>query len=259
MWAVLVPEALAYATIAGVSPEVGLYAAPAALILYALFGSSHHLVTGPLAAVVIAALIELVDIKALIELYRASTSRLNRIYGRVGARPDFIAALAAMLGVLVFDTLPGLVIGIAASLILLVYRSSRPHIAELGAVPGSDGEFGDVDRHPDRTEIPGVKVVRVESGLFFANADAVRSRFLELAGEEAVRAIVLDAESMPYIDVTAALMLRGLADDLNRRGVTLAMAKEIGQVRDILRAEGDDEIPLFTTVAEAVAACRTEP
>ncbi len=50
VWAVLVPEALAYATIAGVSPEVGLYAAPAALILYALFGSSHHLVTGPMAA-----------------------------------------------------------------------------------------------------------------------------------------------------------------------------------------------------------------
>ncbi len=219
-----------------------------------LTGLFADLPEATLAAVVIAALIELVDIKALIALYRASTSRLNKIFGRVGARPDFIAALAAMLGVLVFDTLPGLVIGIAASLILLVYRSSRPHIAELGAVPGSDGEFGDVDRHPDRTEIPGLKVVRVESGLFFANADAVRSRILELAGEEDVRAIVLDAESMPYIDVTAALMLRGLADDLNSRGVTLAMAKEIGQVRDILRAEGGDEIPLYATVAEAVVA-----
>ena len=50
MWAVLVPEALAYATIAGVSPVVGLYAAPAALLLYALFGSSRHLVVGPMSA-----------------------------------------------------------------------------------------------------------------------------------------------------------------------------------------------------------------
>src|SRR3954465_6467346 len=50
VWAVLVPEALAYATIAGVSPVVGLYAAPAALLLYALFGSSRHLVTGPMSA-----------------------------------------------------------------------------------------------------------------------------------------------------------------------------------------------------------------
>src|SRR3954447_22496899 len=50
VWAVLVPEALAYATIAGVSPVVGLYAAPGALILYAAFGSSRHLVTGPMAA-----------------------------------------------------------------------------------------------------------------------------------------------------------------------------------------------------------------
>ena len=50
VWAVLVPEALAYATIAGVSPVIGLYAAPGALILYAAFGSSRHLVTGPMAA-----------------------------------------------------------------------------------------------------------------------------------------------------------------------------------------------------------------
>ena len=50
VWAVLVPESLAYATIAGVSPVIGLYAAPAALILYAAFGSSRHLVTGPMAA-----------------------------------------------------------------------------------------------------------------------------------------------------------------------------------------------------------------
>jgi MFS superfamily sulfate permease-like transporter len=50
VWAVLVPEALAYATIAGVSPVVGLYAAPAALLLYAAFGSSEHLVVGPMAA-----------------------------------------------------------------------------------------------------------------------------------------------------------------------------------------------------------------
>ena len=50
VWAVLVPEALAYATIAGVSPVVGLYAAPGALLLYAAFGSSRHLVTGPMSA-----------------------------------------------------------------------------------------------------------------------------------------------------------------------------------------------------------------
>jgi SulP family sulfate permease len=164
-----------------------------------------------------------------------------------------IAAAAALLGVLIFDTLPGLVIGIAVSLLLLVYRTSRPHIAELGQVPGSDGEFGDLDRHPDPSEIPGVKVVRVESGLFFANAEAVHSRIIKLAGEDGVSAVVLDSESMPYVDITASVMLRALAGESRGRGVTLAMAKEIGQVRDVLRSEGGDEIPLYATVAEAVA------
>ncbi|NVP72764.1 hypothetical protein, partial [Vibrio cholerae] len=81
-----------------------------------------------LAAVVIAALIELVDVRSLVVLYRLSTDRLGAIYGHV-ARADFIAAMAALVGVLVFDTLPGLFIGIAVSIVLLLYRTSRPHIA----------------------------------------------------------------------------------------------------------------------------------
>ncbi|MFL6223889.1 MAG: SulP family inorganic anion transporter [Actinomycetes bacterium] len=98
VWAVLVPEALAYASIAGVSPVVGLYAAPGALLLYAAFGSSRHLVTGPmsataaLAAVVIAAVVELIDFPALAALYRIATrhlrhrrpARLHRRRGRPG-------------------------------------------------------------------------------------------------------------------------------------------------------------------------------
>jgi sulfate permease, SulP family len=68
---------------------------------------------------VIAAVIELVDIPALRRLYSIYTRRLGRAYG-VAARPDFIAATAAMLGVMVFDTLPGLFIGIASSLLLLL-------------------------------------------------------------------------------------------------------------------------------------------
>ena len=76
-------------------------------------------------------MIELVDVPALVKLYDAYSSRLGREFGFV-ARPDFIAAIAALLGVTVFDTLPGLFIGITASLLLLVYRASRPYIATLG-------------------------------------------------------------------------------------------------------------------------------
>ena len=80
-----------------------------------------------------------------------------------------------MLGVLVFDTLPGLVIGIVMSLLLLLDRASKPYVAELGQIPGAGHQYNDLDRHPDNAVEPGVPVLRVESGLFFANADAVRA------------------------------------------------------------------------------------
>lgn len=128
-------------------------------------------------------MIELVDFGALDELWRASTTQLGRIYG-VAARPDLIAAVAAMLGVLVFDTLPGLFIGISISFILLVYRSSRPNVAVLGREPNM-GVFVDMARDPSAVAVPGVVVLRPESGLYFANADAIRARVLaRLSGRE---------------------------------------------------------------------------
>ena len=177
------------------------------LFLTAIFES---LPEATLSAIVIAAVIELVDYQALIRLYHVTSSELRRSYG-IAARPDFIAAVGALVGVLVFDTLPGLFIGIAMSLLLLGYRASHPHIALLGRVPGRPEDFGDVARRPENEQVPGVAIVRVEAGLFFANADAVRAGIRARATEPGVRAIVLDAESTPYIDVTAANMLVELA------------------------------------------------
>ncbi len=94
------------------------------LTLLFLTGLFEKLPEATLAAVVIAAVIELVDIAALRRLYGVWTARLGRIYGHA-ARADFAAAIAAMAGVLFFDTLPGLVIGIGVSMLLLLYRASR--------------------------------------------------------------------------------------------------------------------------------------
>jgi MFS superfamily sulfate permease-like transporter len=77
----------------------------------------------------------------------------TRVLGRLAARPDFIAAVAALLGVLVFDTLPGLFIGIGMSILLLLYRVSRPHVAVLGRVPGAPGAVGR-RRAPPRERAP---------------------------------------------------------------------------------------------------------
>jgi sulfate permease, SulP family len=217
-----------------------------------LTGLFETLPEATLAAVVIAAVIELVDVSALVRLYRIWTTRLGRIYGPA-ARPDFIAAVAALAGVLVFDTLPGLFIGIGVSLLLLLYRASRPNVAVLGRLP--EGHWVDLARG-DAEAQPGVAVLRVEAGLFFANAEHVRRVVLEHA-RDGVTAVVIDAETVPYIDVTAAETLARLRDDLSRDGVRLLVARDIGQVRDVLRRAGaEDEAAVFPTVEEAVSRAR---
>jgi MFS superfamily sulfate permease-like transporter len=98
----------------------------------------------------------------------------------------------------------------------------------------------------------------VESGLYFANADAVRARVM--AAADGARAIVLDAETIPFIDVTAARMLDQLASDLRRRGLELLIARDIGQVRDMLGHETDDPAlrRVYPSVRAAVEAASSE-
>lgn len=239
---------------AGAKSQVSglVVAALTVVTLLFLTGLFEQLPEATLAAVVIAAVIELVDIRSLVRPYRVYTSRLGRIYGRV-ARPDFIAAVAALIGVLLFDTLPGLFIGIAVSLLLL-YRASRPHVAVLGKLPGGAEQYTDIRQHPENGQVLGVVILRVEGGLFFANADTVRDAVSRHATEKGTSAVVLDAETMPFVDVTAAKMLTELAADLEREGVTLYVARDIGQVRDVLRSAGEGEAlkRVFPTVQAAV-------
>jgi high affinity sulfate transporter 1 len=243
---------------AGANSQLSGLVVAALTIVTLLFltGLFEDLPEATLAAVVIAALIELVDVPALIRLYRFHTRGAGRALA-LAARPDFVAAIAALLGVLVFDTLPGLFIGIVVSILLLLYRASRPHVAVLGREPGRTGRWADVARYPDNEGVPGVIVLRPESGLFFANADAIREsiRSHAVAG---TRAIVLDAETVPAIDVTAVTMLVGMAADLCRDGIELVIAREIGAVRELLQIGiGDTEIRTYSTVRAAVAALET--
>jgi SulP family sulfate permease len=161
--------------------------------------------------------------------------------------------------VLIFDTLPGLFIGIAVSLLLVLYRASRPHIARLAR--GTDpGTWLDLDRHPNLAPDPAVLVLRVESGLFFANADHVRDHIRRHL-TEGTRAVVLDAQTAPFIDVTATSMLTQLAHDLSRQQVTLAIAHPLGQARDVLRTAADTAgvpLTLHSDIDAAVTAIRCQ-
>ncbi|MFB8004957.1 SulP family inorganic anion transporter [Nocardia sp. NPDC056000] len=231
-------------------------AALTVLTLLFLTGLFEKLPEATLAGVVIAAVIELVDIAALRALYRVWTERLGSIYGRA-ARADFIGAVTAMAGVLLFDTLPGLLIGIGISMLLLVYRASQPHVAQL-AEQGS--LWLDAQRHPDLPLRPDVVVVRVESGLFFANADYVRER-IEQLWTERTRLVVLDAETSPSIDVTAAAMLTALRDSLARRRIDFRIARSIGQFGDELGSTDNSTLTsaVYPTIRSAIADLPADP
>jgi SulP family sulfate permease len=219
-----------------------------------LTGLFEQLPEAALAAVVIAALIELVDFSLLKRYWKASLAPRGTP-ASLAARPDFTAAVAAMLGVLLFDTLPGLVIGMALSLLLLVYRASRPHVARLGRK--ADGTWVDLARHDDAAPLEGIAVVRCDGGLFFANADRVRSELITAA--EGARALVLDGESMPAVDLSGAKMLAELDRRLSAQGVDFYLAHDIGQVRDILRRTQTDLENVYPTVEAAIEAARTAP
>ena len=221
------------------------------ITLLFLTGLFEDLPEATLAAVVIAALVELVDIAALVRLYRLSTRELGRIYG-FAARPDFIAAIAAMLGVLVFDTLPGLFIGIAVSSdAVSTARRGRtsPCSARSPARPARTPTSAAIPRTSSRpaSSCSGSRAASsspTPTPSATGSAPAPRAR---------TRAVVLDAESMPFIDFTAATMLEELAADLERDGIRLVLARDIGQVRDVLAAgAGDRPLETFPTVEAAV-------
>jgi SulP family sulfate permease len=101
--------------------------------------------------------------------------------------------------------------------------------------------------------------MRSGASRYFANADAIRARILDIAKADGITAVVLDAETIPFIDVTAARMLGALAEDLDRRNIRLLLARDIGQVRDILHSVIDNPAVthLRPTVQAAVTAAQT--
>jgi high affinity sulfate transporter 1 len=217
-----------------------------------LTGLFEELPEATLAAVVIAALIDLVDFPALVRLYKLRTSTLHATLGPA-ARADFLAAAAALAGVLVFDTLPGLFIGITTSMVLLLYRAYKPRLAVLGRIPGTE-QYGDVALQAENQQLPGIVIVRVESGLFFANADRVRQEITQLASKDGIETVILDAETIAFMDVTAAGVLLHLGETLRQSGRTLVIARDIGQVREVLASAADKPAAIATygSVAAAV-------
>ena len=130
-----------------------------------------------------------------------------------------------------------------ASILLLLVRVSRPKVAFLGRIPGTN-TYSDMERHPENEPLPGVIIFRPEASLIYVNADAVREAVLNRVGDAApsvIRLAVCDLSASPYLDLAGSRMLHELHADLSSRIIALRIVGAHGAVRDLLRAEGLDE------------------
>jgi MFS superfamily sulfate permease-like transporter len=190
---------------------------------------------------------------AVTGLFKISTLRQLRHTNRT----EYIVAAAALVGVLSSGLLRGVMIGAVISLVLLIRRASRPHVAFLGRIPGTR-RFSDRDRHPDNELIPGALIFRPEASLLYFNMDHVRDTIAERVRIEArpPELVVLDLSAAAYVDMHAAHMLAELTGELTAAGIRFQAVEARSSVRDRLRNEGVEEklggINRFTSVADAV-------
>src|SRR4051812_2170229 len=180
-----------------------------------------------LAAIIIDAVIfGMINIPELRRLYRVK-------------RFDFWVAGAAFVAVLSAGVLAGVVIGIALSLVWLVYVSTSPGMPLLGREPGTQ-VFRDVLENPADETFPGYAVVRLDGGLFFATAEALEERVRQLAldADPALRAVVLDLEGVDFVDSQGAAKLAEILDFAESAGVELRLARVKPAVARVLGKDG---------------------
>ena len=193
-----------------------------ALVIAALTGLFYYLPHAVLAATIIVAVTSLIDLKTLKEAWRYD-------------RADALSLLATAVGVVALGVEVGILMGVALSLAVLVWRSSHPHMAVVGRVPGTE-HFRNVERHAVQT-VPGLLALRVDESLFFANATVVEDRVVALlAHDPAVRRVLLICSAVNQIDATALGVLTQLERSLAIRGIEFMLAEVKGPVMDRLRS-----------------------
>ncbi len=196
----------------------------AGLLALALVAPTGWLALLPLpvlAATIIVAVLGMLDLSLLPTAWRYD-------------RADAAALLVTAAGVLVLGVEAGVVVGVALSMGALIWRASRPHIAVLGRIAGTE-HFRNVDRYSTETA-PGLLMLRVDAGLFFGNVEAVNERIEdELAAHPGTRHLVLVLSAVNAIDTSALFGLAELNASLHQRGVLLHLAEVKGPVMDRLK------------------------
>jgi high affinity sulfate transporter 1 len=206
----------------------------------------QHLPNAALAAVVIAAAIGLIEITDLKRIYRIQPW-------------EFWLSIACFAGVAVFGAIPGIGLAIAIAIAEFLWDGWRPHSAVLGRAEGIKG-YHDVTRYPDARRIPGLVLFRWDAPLFFANAEFFRERALEAVAKSptAVRWLVVAAEPVTSVDVTACDIVADLDKALHAEGIELCFAELKDPVKDKLKRFGlyaqFGEEGFFPTIGAAVSS-----
>jgi sulfate permease, SulP family len=191
------------------------------------------LVLAPLFSVLPKAVLGAVIIDAVV-FGMIDVAELRRVY-RV-TRFDFWVAVSAILGVLSAGVLAGVVIGAVLSVGWLIYVATRPPMPLLGREAGTQ-VFRDLDENPDDETFPGIAVLRLDGGLFFATAEALEDRVRGLE-EGHRRALVLDLEGANFIDSQGAAKVTEIHQLTEAEGITLRLARVKPQVLAVLQADG---------------------
>lgn len=177
-----------------------------------------------LAAIVLVAVLGLVDFHPLLQSWRYD-------------RGDALVWLVTFASVLGIGVEPGIGLGVLVSILLFLWRASRPHIAIVGQVPGTE-HYRNVLRHEVITD-PRILAVRVDESLFFANAAYLQESILqEVAARPAVEQVLLVASAINFVDGSALEALAQLVERLQQMGVGFALAEVKGPVMDRLKRAG---------------------
>lgn len=222
---------------------VGALAVAALLMLAPNLLSS--LPTAALAAVVIASALALFEVADLRRIYRIQ-------------RWEFWLSMSCLVGVVVLGAIPGIGLAIVIAVIEFLWDGWRPHSAVLGRVDGVKG-YHDITRYPEARLVPGLVLFRWDAPLFFANAELFRDRVLHAvaASPTPVRWLVVGAEPVTSVDVTAADIVDELDATLHAAGIDLCFAEMKDPVKDKLKRFGLlvrlGEQRFFATIGEAVS------
>jgi high affinity sulfate transporter 1 len=205
-----------------------------ALLLLAAPNLLRHLPTAALAAVVVASSIGLIEVTDLKRIYRIQ-------------QWEFWLSIVCFVGVAVLGVIPGIGLALVIAIAEFLWDGWRPHSAVLGRAHGVKG-YHDITRYSDARQIPGLVLFRWDAPLFFANAEFFKERALDAVAKSTtpVRWLVVAAEPVTSVDVTAADFIGELDETLHAKGIELCFAELKDPVKDKLKRFG-----LFTRLGES--------